>query len=99
MLFKLILIPAQYSVWLAEWTELATVQIMDNIANLEAGCLDELLGQGAYAAPAAQAALNCTVLRQSSDLALRALKSPGGRTKGLFLCIHSATASRNVHNI
>lgn len=74
MLFKLILMSAQYTVWLTEWEELTIVQTMDNIVNAESGVLDEVLGQGTYATPAAQTNLACAVLKQSSELAIKALK-------------------------
>uniref|UniRef100_A0A8C9MR49 dUTPase-like domain-containing protein n=1 Tax=Serinus canaria TaxID=9135 RepID=A0A8C9MR49_SERCA len=55
---------------------------MNNIANAEAGGLDELLGQGAYASPAAQANLAHAVLWQSSELAIKALlRIPKSRQK------------------
>lgn len=82
ILLKLILTSAQYTMCLEEWKDLATVQAMDNIANLEVGGLNELLGQGTYATPTAQANLVCMVLWQSSKISIKALKRvPESRRK------------------
>lgn len=99
MLFKLILISAQCTVWLAEWKDLATARTMDNIENLEVGGLHELLGQGIYAPRTAQANLACAVLQQSSKRAIRALKSHRVQKKGLFLGIYSARPSAFIDRL
>ncbi|XP_068251415.1 endogenous retrovirus group K member 8 Gag polyprotein-like [Nyctibius grandis] len=73
-LLRIILMPAQYSVWLAEYQEAATVQTVDNFENVEAGGLDEYLGINRYATPEAQAGLSRQRLQQISPLALKCLK-------------------------
>uniref|UniRef100_A0A8C8RZ15 Integrase catalytic domain-containing protein n=1 Tax=Pelusios castaneus TaxID=367368 RepID=A0A8C8RZ15_9SAUR len=54
-LLRLLLSPVQYAVWDTEYRDFVTSQVMENITNAVTVGVDELLGQGQYATPQAQA--------------------------------------------
>ncbi|XP_075015501.1 endogenous retrovirus group K member 8 Gag polyprotein-like [Calonectris borealis] len=74
-ILRLVLSAVQYSVWFFEYRELVIAKVMDNLDNLQlpyGG--DEMLGEGNWASPAAQAALPRELLTQAADLAMKALR-------------------------
>uniref|UniRef100_K7EYX9 Uncharacterized protein n=1 Tax=Pelodiscus sinensis TaxID=13735 RepID=K7EYX9_PELSI len=73
-LLRLLLSPAQYAVWDTEYHDGVTLQVMDNITNGVNVGIDELIGQGQYATPQAQAQMNRLVFTQATSLTLRALR-------------------------
>lgn len=75
-LLKMILTSAQDAVWSAEYRDLVIVQMMDNITNannIGIG-MNELIGEGPYLTPQAQATLPRDALQQASLLSVRALR-------------------------
>uniref|UniRef100_A0A8C8S6K3 Gag polyprotein n=1 Tax=Pelusios castaneus TaxID=367368 RepID=A0A8C8S6K3_9SAUR len=73
-LLRLLLSPAQYAVWDTEYRDFVTSQVMENITNAVTVGMDELLGQGQYAMPQAQAQLTRVAFTQAGSLTLRALR-------------------------
>lgn len=66
LLLRLVLSAAQYSLWSAEYRDLAIAQAVENSTNGVASGQRELLGEGQYATGAAQAALNHVVFTQAT---------------------------------
>uniref|UniRef100_A0A8C4JZ42 Gag polyprotein n=1 Tax=Dromaius novaehollandiae TaxID=8790 RepID=A0A8C4JZ42_DRONO len=87
-LCRLTLTAMQYTVWLTEYRDRATVQTMSNLNNMANIGIEELMGEGRYATAIAQVQLPQEALEQASLLALQALrKVPAGMPAQSFATV------------
>lgn len=64
----------QYTVFMTEYREQATIQAMNNLNNLNHIGMEELMGEGVRATPQAQAQMNRQCLEQVKTLVLHAIR-------------------------